>query len=394
MIAINERPYTWNWSMNDIRYVFTLDDLTRPGLSLQVKLKYRRNGITKDIVTVPYIPNSDGKVYVYVQGYLNSIVSYTLPVIGDDITIATDQFAEFWIEFRESTTADPSPAWTSDEANSKYVIKGGIQKEKHARNNSFINHFEVAKPFLSWQPKERHIFPDQKIHLTYFNFQGKVNPSILIKIYNDDETIIEDGFTLSFGADDLIVHILLNNFIDDANTGNTKNVVKIDVFLIEASLAITETRSFILLYRPLYDYADLFFHNSIGGFDTIRVRGEMNFAMDRSVTEAGNGVDVNQWNSQVISGEIRHVAINKTDRFSGDIGYLPKKEQEPCIDFLMSTNAYEIIDSRYIPVLELEQAKEIRKSTDKRYSFPIEWKRAISNSVFTPSAINFGEGEL
>src|SRR5690242_14157971 len=105
-MSLIERPYNYVYSKNEIRYVFSLSDLDRAGLLLQVRIKYAKmdDATFAELYTFEGLkPNEDGSVYIYIQAYINSVLKYVMPGISASATDASDQACRFYIEYREIT---------------------------------------------------------------------------------------------------------------------------------------------------------------------------------------------------------------------------------------------------------------------------------------------------
>lgn len=131
-MALIERPYNYVYSKNDIRYVFNIIDLARPGLLLQVRIMYAKmdDVVFSELYTFEGLnPNEDGSVYVYLHAYINAVLSHVMPGINSAATNASDQACQFYIEYREITDLDPDTDWNDTEsARIRIALKGGIEK--------------------------------------------------------------------------------------------------------------------------------------------------------------------------------------------------------------------------------------------------------------------------
>src|SRR4051812_48396374 len=130
MTTVIERPHVMSFSKNEIRYVFEMDDPARPGLYLQVKLFY--DGIQANpeslLETFDLKPDSNGLVHLYIQAYLDSVLTHVIPDVGEQTTVADAQACNYNIHFREIEDANPDGEWTVTEATDyakRIAIKGG-----------------------------------------------------------------------------------------------------------------------------------------------------------------------------------------------------------------------------------------------------------------------------
>jgi hypothetical protein len=393
--TINERPYQYSFSRNEIRYVFTVTDLTRPGLYLQVKIMYHSVTGSSGTAMSPFKlkPDADGKVYLNIQHYIDSVLKFVVPDMDALATDANEQCCKFWVEYREVTDADTNPDYEDAETAHKIVaIKGGISKEKSARNNFFINYFDTAKPWMTWQPSGRFVYIDQPLFLTAFFPDGiPTGTKILIKnltLDGDDpqeayDTLLTEGVLFHFNLQQLIIaqptadyHSFKFSIID------SDNVVLINDYTVN------------IQYRPTYKYYDLIFNNSISGIDTVRVIGDVEWGIDKQFEETEGGFSYTEALATAKSHEIKHTAITFGQTYKGDIGFLNnKREQEAMIELIISRNIHQYKDSRFIPILNIQKANPIRKNSDELYPFAIEFTTSIREENYTPEFVTLGIGD-
>lgn len=392
-VTVIERPYTYCFSKNEIKYVFNVDNLTRSGLKLQIKIMYKHINDNSFIAMPAFMlkPLSNGNVYLNIQQYIDSVLEYVLPNFNDTTTHAEKQYCMFYVEYRE-VTDESTPSYITDESNNiRYALKGGISKEKFSRNNFFINYFEPQKPFLTWQPQDKFIFLDQNMWLTFFVSGGLGNGSLAIAeitTFGDNaETFTEEN--LLPASNGWLWHIKINNLFSTTNS-----IYQIRIKIVDSSNNdITSWYSFKVDYRPVYNKFDLNFFNSVGGFDFSRVRGEIEYGIDKSSTEIEGGFDNNEAFNTTKSHELKHDAIIFSKTYKGDIGFLNRKiEQDAMIELIISKGVYLYSDERFIPVLNVQKTSLIRKQSDEVYGFPIEFTTSIKNTNYTPDYINLSLG--
>jgi hypothetical protein len=335
-VTVNIRPYQYSFSRNEIQYVFTLDNLTRPGLAFQLKIMYDTMTGSSPIAMNPFklMPDADGKISINIQNYIDSILKFVLPDMAADLTVADKQLCMFWVEFREVTDADPNPVYdTSETANKIIGIKGGISKEKAARNNFFINYFNTAKPFFTWQPSARFVYLNQPIFITAFIPSGDLSDLSfnMSLVYLDGST---DTETVTLSGTGFLLHLNVLEMI----TPYADNLRSVTISVRNSTDVIFAANyTFNFQYRPCYKYYDLLFHNSLGGLDTVRVRGEVEWGIDKQFEETEGGFNMTEALAIVKSYETKHTAIAFNQTYKGDIGFLQsKKEQEALIELIIS----------------------------------------------------------
>ncbi len=403
-MPIIERPYNCSLSLNDIRYVFQLADLQRPGLRLQVKLLAAGIGDDfSEVYTFLLQPAADGIAYLYVQEYLNSLLSYVLPAEDVMITNAEKQLCLFTIHFRELSDGVATPAYdTTEEDTILYAMKGGIEKHLHSRNNYFKYWENNSYPFLTWQPGNRFVDKDENIFLTFLNpaVLNKAVGNLLVWLQYTDVEGTEGLKTYPVDDTPLLFHIKLNIATLDLRgllPGKLYKMIVTMLNSIEDNTAELAPYPFYFEYRPVYNKYDLVFHNSLGGLGFVRVKGDTVESFDRAVQEASAGKNVQDAFAPFIAPEDAQPGILLQRKFKGDVGYLRDKQQQySLMELLASTSIYMRMAFRYVPVNALQKSQELGMATSRLNSFPVEWSLSESNEVYTPitAALLIGDASM
>lgn len=397
-MTLVERPYHNCYSKNEIRYVFTTPDETVAGLFLQVKILYApvNSLVFTELYTFEELKyNADKTVYLPIQAYIDSVVKHVLPIYNAAMTDAEEQCIKFFIHYREVTDATPDPLWDeSENANVCIAIKGGIENMKTSRNNIFINYFDVAKPFLTWQPSHRFIFYDELVYVSFIN-PAKAAFKVFGNIVATDGTVIP-FWTYHAGANKYLYHLNISPSLLNLKGYTSKDIYYYEIWITDAldNVLVNAYRLYIE-YRSSYEYYDLFYHNSIGGVDTVRITGDVDPSIDRTTTEAEGGIAVNDWNAKTKAHQKSFSNIFLQRNFKGNIGLLKtrtKEQQESFLDLLASKSVYMLIDGRWIPVNNIQRSVSLGNRKVTTAGFPVEWQLSETNEVFTPWNKKFGDG--
>lgn len=398
--SVIERPAVLSFTKNEIRYVFQSTDITPAGFYLQIELyvkELKPGSVFVPVKTFNLKPNSDGKTYLYINDRIDTKTSYVIPAINLPTTNANLQAVQFYILFREVTALTPDDDFNETESEKvRTALKGGIEKQKFSRNNYF-NYQSTNKLFFTWQPQNRFIFSNEFAFLSLY-ITG-ASRKIKITIKKLDGTIVNETINVDF-SEALFWHINVSpGFLNINALAKGDPVMYYEVSILDAAdVLLYNSYRFYIEYRPQYTYYDLGFHNSLGGFDTIRVKGDTTWAIERDVTEAEGALTLDGFAATKKPGEITHSYISKRDTYKGDIGFIRtadgsmKAPQEVMIELLISLSIWQLLDSRWVQVIGVQRGVDLRKSSDKKFSFPIEWAIPFYNSVFTPKEINLGLG--
>lgn len=338
-------------------------------------------------------PNTDGNTYLMIDAYLDSLLKWVVPNLNYVFSNASEQSCEYYIRYREISATTPDPAWiTTELSHKRIVLKGGIEKQKASRNNYFL-YQNTNKNFFTWMPSGRFIDKDERAYL-----------SVLIKTPGTYKLktvvhLIEGGAPIQ----NIISLPFLSGIFYHINTGfGALNIDTIaagePVFYYDVSIlnsadeVVYNPHRFYIEYRPKYEYFDLVYHNSVGGFDGVRAKGETSIAIEKETFDKDGGLSNDPFTATVKTGESSQNTV-KRDVYKGNIGFVrTRAHQEALQDILISESVYQFIDSRFVPVLNMQKSIELRKTSDTIYSLPIEWQIPFSNQVFTPKGINLGIG--
>jgi hypothetical protein len=393
--SVTERPAPYCHSKNEIRYKFLSTDLTPLRQFIEVELMAKIVGAAEftKIKTFNLKPNPDGITYVYLDGYIDSLLKWVLPVVNTNFTAANNQVAQFYIRYREVSATTPSPTWiSSEDANIRTALKGGIEKQKWSRNNFFLWQQNV-KSFFTWEPKDRYVFQNQLAFISCFiKTAGTYKLRISIKKIGITDPVVSD-IDCVFSAN-IFYHLNIGFTqlsIAAAAGGDPVHYYEISIINPTSAVEYAAVRMYVE-QRPLYEYYDMIFHNSLGGVSTQRVRGELSIGFEKEVQQLDGSLSNQLWSDTIKAGESFHSSIKK-DTYKGDLGFFATKaHQDSCQDLLLSSSIYQWMDSRMVPVINLQKNVAFRKTTDKVFSLPIEWQLAFSNAVYTPAKVQLGIG--
>lgn len=395
--SITERPHLHNFSLNEIRYVLNVTDPAAPGCAVDFELYYHDVTGSVGILFKSFTltPTSDGIIYCHVRDYLDSLLTPQLPAInGATIQPVRDQVKYFYIRYREVTTADPDPQWKTDVANKRIVLMGGVEQMKHRRNNFFVSYLASTKAFLTWQPSNRFVFADERHYLSFLltspaDFTLQVHTVFTDLSSHDTSVAYTAGddvlFRIKAGAHDLS--------LDAIDTSRKLYYYDIQVIKTSDGGILASPHRFYLEYRPLYSFTDILFFNSIGGLDAVRVKGEVSWTIDNTGDDVEHITGGQLFDTDRPQAQYTQVNQLKKDNYKGDAGWCRSPmQQEALVELLLSKGRYEIVDGRWIGIVNLKKSLDLRLSTDKKWSFPVEWSYGYSDSVFTPKWVMLGTG--
>lgn len=408
-VKVIERPAEFSFSLNEIRYVFQNQGTTAI-LFLQVRLYYLTLGSAQAnevlLETFNLKPDAQSKVYFYINAYLDSLLNLVVPGTADTYSVytnANDQARLFRIEFRGVTSIDDPTEFILSEP-FRAVVKGGVEEQRYSRDNYF-KYQAINKSFFTWLG-DKNVSIGQPIWLTCL-----LRPPILSG--GDPDTAANKTFKIQFvftGAEGttavktitvtstdhcFLTHIDVRLYEEDLATYfPDEKLIHYRVVVRDADdVIIAQSNLFYIEYRPVYKYYDLVYSNSLGGFDSLRVKGQVTKSFSREFNELDGGMQFNASASRLKKGTVLQSGNIRSDVFKGDAGWClngPDEQERTALELAASASIWQIIDDRYCQLANIQKSADLYISDDTRWSLPVEWQLAFNNVVFTPGNVPLG----
>lgn len=404
MIQIKQRPYYYNWTGNSVYYqLYSSDAVIDATIYFEVRVFFKFANATDyvELITMPLTP-VNGSVKFNIQNILHAHLKFNFPDLYPDETIVEmgQQSGSFYIDFREITSVSPNPAWDSSEvAYYRQILKGGIHVFKFKGNNYWLNYHADNRPFLTWQQSGKLAAYKERMYLTWYCQQQVLTPNLIARItvtFVDESTATKDivvpntanhVYYLPAGAEQLNLQLL----------GLGKRIwhwtVQIfDISVPETPVALSQLYQYYLDNRNDYNGITLHYRNSLGGIDSVRVRGVIDTTLTHELTETTGLLQSDYFMKDQLPALNSVHKAKETSAFKGDIGHLSKTDQDRLRDALMNRQCFQERNGKWWPIKITNANTKFRSSDDKRWGFPIEWQFADGGSYFYTPDINLGAG--
>lgn len=403
-IVINKRPGAYSFSGNPVWYELYSDEAAADAtvyFEVKIKFKYLYESLIT-LATIPYYPVA-GTAKVDIRAILDSKLEYFIPTLAiadDTIQFSDKQVGTFYIETRQISTAIPDPAFDSDTANQRTVLKGGLNYMYHRGNNFFPNYQAISgsNRFLTWRPSACLVSYNERMYLALINaMDGDTQTrAVITTVHFTDGT--SDTVTRTFtqekgelvfipsGAAQLGLQAL----------APAKTIYKwqqqVDFNPGTGFEPLTEVYEYYLDARNDYNELVFSFRNSLGGMDSVRVRGviETNLAWDYA--DAMKGVDPDYYTAYAIPAQRFTMTSNEKLAYKGDAGFLTKTQQERLRDMFMVRELWQELRGKWLPLNLISTSFKMRTSDDTLWSMPIEWQPAyLGTDFYTPESVDLGD---
>jgi hypothetical protein len=405
-IEVRRRPFEHSFSGNPIHYQLFSDAAAADAnifFEIRVLLKYIGDADYAEVIILPHYPTA-GKADVNIQDILDSKLDFKVPEFNADETVystAEKQTANYYLQFREVSDDSPDPAWDDSESEfERIVLKGGLNYFTYRGNNFWLNYYNDEKPFLTWQQSGRLTSLRERMYLAWLNSVEVADslPVIVDVIYTDGTS---DFITVNLGGrKDNIIYIPAGA----TQLGLPDLVDKVIYYWEIKVTAIIDGADPIDVSQSFRYYADnrnddnditLNYRNSLGGLDSVRVRGVIEHDLNYDFAEQDRTVDPDYFDGDSIFP--KRVIANSKERkiYKGDIGYLSKEDQDRFRDSHLIREVWWERSIKWWPVVFLTANQKQKRSDDDLFSFPLQFALATDgDNYYTPDAVDLGDGSF
>lgn len=346
----------------------------------------------------PYL-DSDAMIYEGwkpdISTFLDGLLEWVVP--DRDITeieavvgMVTPYKVKTWIE-NNGVMIDGS----TNELPISYAIKGKLNENQFPVWGSqfFSSYLDSTMKFLTWQPNEVDIDRNMPVFLSFLvNFLPKPESIRLVSrlTYDDDSTEIRVLKTLSSVSQYSMIQIGVGFAalgLEAIETSVGKEIFCYEVWLVnEVDMRVSEMRKYFVTCEPERQTRYLIFNNGLGGFDTLRVTGEVMRKLKMGVNLAERALEP----GYVVSSEEVFVTSRKGERLL--TVYTGYNENSDWIDYMEEMAWAErfrlVTKEGYLPLVPLDG--EFAHKGDAEYIAGREWSFKESKEALAYSDLPVG----
>lgn len=405
-IVVNKRPYDRNWSGNPIHYtLYSSDAEADTTMWFEYKVFFRRSDQPDfiDIITLVHKPVS-GSAKIDIQDILDGLMEHELPYPASANEYTSPYISQkatglFYITFREVTPEVGDNEFDeSEEATPLFVIKGGINFTKWRGDNYWVNYYDPLKSFLTWQQKNSLHSLTERMYLAWLNlttiYEGDIKMKRTVKFTDGSEDVAYLNCPVSKYY--IIIFPSGGKQLEIQDIDNTKTIYWWELQIYHMNPNPEEPMSEAFRYyadnRQEYNAITLNYRNSLGGIDSLRIRGVIDYTNDREFTQTERIVLHDYFSNYFIKGRIGADNSSEIQVYKGDAGFLAKEEQDRIRDIHFKREVWWEQQNKWLPVMITTPSNRLRLSTDKVFAFPVEFSIASGPEFYyTPQSINLAE---
>ena len=329
-------------------------------------------------------PNSQGMVSFDVSEKVDAYLKYfTPPLQLRTITECAEQSKRYRISYY--LTNDNLVLVPSATSDVRFGIKGGTDPYLTYPSNLLANGSTLLT--TAYQPDIREDLMQQgEYRFIYFLARGTLTPGA-----GDMPVLRAAGFDTADDAE----------YVHPINTFTQWRVYCIPMtphvlfavaptrpraFQFDASIIGSEALNAVLDYRPAYDHRQLMYRDSLGGLNTISLRGNIatETSYERQQASLVNFPD--QYFAQRLKPAAFSTRATETTLQKGNTGFIPKWKVDSLRDLFLSPEVYEVYNNALIPIVLQNSKARLYEKGDALFNLEIEWQRANPSRFYSQPA--------
>ena len=128
----------------------------------------------------------------------------------------------------------------------------------------------------------------------------------------------------------------------------------------------------------------MLYRNSLGGLETIRLRGQIDYEADYTRQNAIRITVPAYFTDGILNNQNSNYFNEETEKKVGDTGFLSKSAQQKIRALFLAEEIYELYGDKLLPVTISSANAKFYSNRDSLISIQIEWKKAYSNQFYLP----------
>lgn len=394
-VTLIKTPYTVSFSGNPLPFVFILTPYGATEKAQDIRLQvmvYVEKGFGTNVFVQAYnqnyYPDGYGQFSLDLHTVIDPYLTWYTPKPGlKKIVEAAGQRARYKISYLLQQQG--AAVGTSTDSDIFYAIKGGLAYEQWHPSEFFTEKVLTDLSPLSFAAAGEKVFLDQPLFLwyTYPYDAGTYSQSVIFTFYLDNGTTVTYTLTSSLYFSMWGVYCVPVGFAQ-IDTGSIipagRTIVSYNVNVASGIISYA-VANYVIDQRRWYNTFDILYRNSLGGIDSVRLRGQVDFEADYQLQNATRTTPPAYYSNQNLLPQAIQENNYETVKYTGDTGFIPLELVNKLRDVFISPQVMEVYNGKYVPVVTLNKTVKFYANRDSLLSVQLQWQRAFANAFFTPA---------
>lgn len=392
-ILLLKKPYEISLSGNPVPFSFAITPYGASQQTQDIRVQVRilvedvfNSGVFTEAKSQNFYPTSEGLVSIEIQSILDPYLSYYLPAPNLKRPVqAQQQRKRFKINWL-LTNAGVVVSGPTD-SDIYYIAKSGLSYEQWHPHEFFSQKIIQQKvPLLFPARGEKCGLGEMKYFFWMYPYADSAQQTLTYKVYFSDGTSASTNAPTIFGGK-WSIFCAPSGFSQsglDSLVPDGKTAVKYSLKVATGATTIVEEYFFEIDYRNFYETHQLVYRNSIGGLESIRLRGQIDFAADYDRQLAQKTVPPAWYSNMNLLPLATDESTEELTNYTGDTGWISKEACDKVRDLFLSGEKIELVNGKFLPInINVKKAK-FYSNNDQLVSTIVEWSPAYSNLYYTP----------
>jgi hypothetical protein len=367
-------PYGSNERSQDIRLI----------VKVMVELAFN-SGIFAEVKSQQFFPNDAGMVNFDVKTLVDPYLEYYTPrtTLGRPVQ-ALQQRKRYRIDYL--LQKDGLPVGSFNSSDILFALKGGLAYDEWHPVLFFEQQILANKMPLHFNSgREKYFAHDFKFLYWLYPYADNAQQTVYLDV------LLNDNSTLNYAVPKTIFGgkwsvfccpIGINQLGIDIPAGLF--AVSVTVSVRSGVTVIVAPFTYYLLQQHIYAAKQLLYRNSLGGIETLTLRGQVDFEADFTKQQAQQTVPPASYSNLILSAQQTDSSGTEQQKFKADTGFITRAAADKMRDLFLSTEKYEY-DGKLYPVSILTKNTKFFTNKDQLISLLVEWQRAYVNEFYTPA---------
>lgn len=395
-VLLLRKPYEVSFSGNPVAFMFIVTPYTDiehgqdigVNVTIEVEEAFNTQLFTAARQNI-YLPNQKGVVELDVQHVLQAYLTQYIPSLTLSAHVVCEgQTRRYRLSYQLIVNGNvASQPVTTDIFN---VIKGGLPYEEWHPKKYFTEHVSSQKLFLRYASMEEKVHADELKFLSWiYPLPSQIQLKLQATVYYHDNSQEYKDLSALFLCYQWQIYITPAGFkqlgLDTLATDN-RIALYYEIAVVDAAgVQIVAPQRFVLDYRNFYNTYNIMYAGSLGGIETLRLRGQVEAQAEyqRTISERVSASDY--FPGGILQSPVTTSFASENEKFTGDTGFISKEKLDRLRDIFLSRDClYEIRSGKLLPIVIDGKTIKLYTTTDKLFSLALDWRNAFTNQYYAP----------
>lgn len=393
-VSLLKTPNEISLSGNPIPFSFALSPYGVTEQAQDIRLQIRvlveqifNSGFFTEVKNQNFYPNAEGVISMEVQTILNPYLEFYTPRPGLQKPVqAFDQRKRFKISW--ILVKDGAVVVSPTDSEIYYVAKGGLSYEAWQPNDFFAkNILEEHLPLRFAGRNEKVGVEETRFLYWLYPYDDLTVHSLEYAVYFSDGSVVSKLIEGLSGGKWAVfcAPAGFNQAGLDALVPDGKIPIKYSIGVTSGENEVLSEYFYEIDHRNFYDATQILYRNSLGGLETVRLLGQIDFAAEYDRQMAQKTVPPSWYLNMNLMNQETDEGAEEQVNYTADTGFISKESCDKLRDLFLSPQKWEIKNSKLLPINIASKKAKFFSNKDSLISTTIEWQAAYTNAFYTPS---------